>query len=104
MEWSASKDNWNSLGGSFVPGAKVSVLSYTQDQLEVFTCGKDGHVYASHWYNKSTGWSSNRDGWMQIGGSFPPGVEVSAIAHTPNNLDLFACGDDGHVYTVSWKV
>jgi len=103
MEWSGINDNWNSLGGSFVPGAKVSALSRTPDQLEVFACGKDGHVYTSHWY-KSTGWSSKRDGWMQIGGPFPPGVEVSAIACTPNNLDLFACGDDGHVYTLSWKV
>jgi hypothetical protein len=41
---------------------------------------------------------------MQMGGFFPPGVEVSAIARTPNNLDLFACGDDGNMYTMSWKV
>ena len=58
--------------GSFVPGAKVSVLSYT--------CGKDGHVYASHIYGVA-------DRWMQI---------VSTIART-NNLDLFACGDDAYV-------
>jgi hypothetical protein len=104
MEWSGINDNWNSLGGSFAPGAKLSVLAYTPDQLEVFTCGKDGRVHASHLYNDSTGWSSNGGGWMQMGGFFPPGVEVSAIARTPNNLDLFACGDDGNVYTMSWKV
>ena len=37
-----------------------------------------------------------------MGNGFPSGNAVSAVARTPNNLDLFAVGNDGGVYSTYW--
>ena len=41
--------------------------------------------------------------WRPIGGVFPAGAPVSAVARTPGNLDLFVTGSDGVVYTSWWS-
>ncbi|HEY6425240.1 MAG TPA: hypothetical protein VIY28_18760, partial [Pseudonocardiaceae bacterium] len=41
--------------------------------------------------------------WRDIGGVFPPGAPVSAVARNPNNLDLFITGSNGDVYTSWWS-
>ncbi|EPY04470.1 hypothetical protein PAALTS15_25004, partial [Paenibacillus alvei TS-15] len=38
-----------------------------------------------------------------LGGIFPMGAPVSAVARTPNNLDLFLVGNGGRVYTSWWS-
>ena len=63
--------------------------------------GNDGRVYTS-WWVEGTDWSGLNDNWRPIGGFFPPGAPISALARTPNILDLFVTGNDGRVYTSWW--
>ena len=48
-------------------------------------------------------WSGIHDNWRGIGGFFPAKAPISAVARTPNNLDLFITGNDGRVYTSWWS-
>jgi hypothetical protein len=100
-DWSGVNDNWRPLGGFFPAGAPVTAVSRNPDQLDLFICGNDGRVYTS-WWNIGQDWSGVNDNWRPIGGFFPPGARVAAVARTPNNLDLFICGNDGRVYTSWW--
>ena len=69
--------------------------------LDLFITGNDGRVYTSWWF-QGVDWSGINDNWRPIGGFFPPGAPVAAVARTPNNLDLFITGNDGRVYTSWW--
>ena len=99
-DWSGINDNWRSIGGFFPPGAPVSVVARHPDHLDLFVCGNDGRVYTS-WWHAGSDWSGINDNWRPIGGFFPPGVRVTAVARQAEQLDLFVCGNDGRVYT-SW--
>jgi hypothetical protein len=100
--WSGVGDNWRSLGGIFPVGAPVTAVSRNPGQLDLFVCGNDGRVYTS-WWSQGQDWSGVNDNWRSIGGFFPPGAKVAAVARTPDNLDLFICGNDGRVYTSWWS-
>jgi hypothetical protein len=100
-DWSGINDNWRSLGGFFPVGAPVSAVARTPDNLDLFIVGNDGRVYTSWWYAGSD-WSGINDNWRSLGGFFPVGAPVSAVARTPDNLDLFIVGNDGRVYTSWW--
>ncbi|MGM9473435.1 hypothetical protein ACS5PJ_15710 [Pseudarthrobacter sp. YS3] len=65
--------------------------------MDLFTVHDDGRVWTM-WWNSADGWSD----WRPLGGFFPPGAVVSAVARTGNNLDLFVVGNDGRVYTSWW--
>jgi hypothetical protein len=43
------------------------------------------------------------DNWRSIGGFFPPGSKISAIARSQNNLDLFVLGNDSRAYSSWWS-
>ncbi|MDJ0357614.1 matrixin family metalloprotease [Paenarthrobacter sp. PH39-S1] len=100
-DWSGVNDNWRSIGGFFPNGAHLSAVARTGNNLDVFVCGNDGRVYTSWWY-AGVDWSGVNDNWRSIGGFFPNGAPVAAVSRTPNNLDLFVCGNDGRVYTSWW--
>jgi hypothetical protein len=100
-DWSGLFDNWRPIGGFFRPGAPISVTSRNPDNLDLFICGNDGRVYTSWWY-AGQDWSGINDNWRSIGGVFPNGAPVGAVARSPDNLDLFICGNDGRVYTSWW--
>src|SRR5439155_22583255 len=40
--------------------------------------------------------------WRPIGGTFPVGAPVTAIAKSPDSIDLFITGNNGVVYTEWW--
>jgi hypothetical protein len=101
QDWSGVNDNWRSIGGFFPPGAPIAAVARTPDNLDLFICGNDGRVYTSWWY-QGQDWSGVNDNWRSIGGVFPAGAPVAAVARTSNNLDLFICGNDGRVYTSWW--
>ena len=71
-------------------------------RLAQLICGNDGRVYTSWWY-AGQDWSGIHDNWRSIGGIFPNGAPVGAVARSPDNLDLFICGNDGRVYTSWWS-
>jgi Papain-like cysteine protease AvrRpt2 len=90
-----------SVGGFFPPGAAVTAVARMDNHLDLFVTGNDGRVYTS-WWHQGQPWSGINDNWRPIGGFFPPGAPVAAVARTPNNLDLFITGNDGRVYTSWW--
>ncbi|MFI1034253.1 hypothetical protein [Streptomyces sp. NPDC020951] len=100
-DWSGINDNWRSVGGFFPPGAPLSVTSRNPGNLDVFVTGNDGRVYTSWWYAGNE-WSGINDNWRSIGGFFPAGAPVNAVAKTPDSIDLFVSGNDGRVYTSWW--
>ena len=100
-DWSGINDNWRSIGGFFPAGAPLSATSRSANNLDVFVTGNDGRVYTSWWYAGSD-WSGINNNWRSLGGFFPAGAPVAAVARTPNNLDLFITGNDGRVYTSWW--
>ena len=95
-DWSGLNDRWRNIGGIFPPGAPLSAVARTPDNLDVFVSGNDGRVYTS-WWSAGHDWSGLNDRWRNIGGFFPRGAPVAAVARTPNNLDLFITGNDGRV-------
>ena len=101
-EWSGINNDWKPIGGFFPSGATVTAVSRSPSNLDLFICGGDGRVYTS-WWLQGNEWSGIKDDWKPIGGFFPSGATVAAVARSPNNLDLFICGGDGHVYTSWWS-
>jgi hypothetical protein len=100
--WSGVNDNWRSIGGIFPPRARVAALARKRDQLDLFIVGNDGRVYTS-WWHEGADWTGVNDNWLSLGGFFPPGSPVTAVARMPNHLDLFVVGNDGRVYTSWWQ-
>jgi hypothetical protein len=101
-EWSGVANNWRPIGGFFPKGARVSAVARTDDSLDLFVVGNDGVVYTS-WWSAGQEWSGVANNWRPIGGFFQVGAPVTAVARTPNNLDLFVVGNDGVVYTSWWS-
>ncbi|MBV9363322.1 MAG: serine hydrolase [Solirubrobacterales bacterium] len=80
-----------------------SAVARDANHLDVFVTGNDGHVYTTWWDSSLPDWGSiTLGGWKDIGGSFPVGGPVSAVARDANHLDVFIAGNDGHVYTTWW--
>jgi hypothetical protein len=101
-DWTGRNDNWDAIGGFFPAAAPVSAVARTPDHLDLFVVGNDGRVYTS-WWQDGSDWTGRNDSWEPIGGFFPAGAPVSAIARTPDHLDLFVVGNDGRVYTSWWQ-
>ena len=101
-EWSGRNDDWESIGGFFPAGAPVSAVARGSEHIDLFVVGNDGRVYTS-WWNSGSDWTGRNDNWDPIGGFFPAGSPVAAIARVPNHLDLFVVGEDGRVYTSWWQ-
>ena len=114
---------WNPAGGWFgrwfrlgdsrfadqftiTPGSPISVLSRHPDHLDLFTVGRDGHVYSTFW-DGSSGWSGQ---WFWLGDTnfadqftVATGSLVTSVARTPDLIDLFVTGLDGGVYSTFWN-
>jgi len=81
-----------------------------RDYLDLFVCGNDGQVYTSRWSEGYNGrihlsrWSEEYV-WKPLRGvTSPPRAYVAAVARKPSQLDLFVCGQDGHIYTTWWSL
>ena len=74
--------------------------------LDIFICADDGQVYAAR-SSESYFASADLKGWLCLptppDKTFPPGAPVAALSRKPSQLDLFICGNDGHVYTTWWN-
>ncbi len=100
-DWSGVNNNWRAIGGFFPVGAPVTAVARTANNLDLFVAGGDGRIYTS-WWSAGVDWSGVNNNWRSIGGIFPTGTQVTALARTQNNLDLFVTGNDGSVYTSWW--
>lgn len=101
-DWSGIGNHWRAIGGAFPVGAPVSAVVANPNEIDLFVVGNDGPVYTS-WWSVGEDWSGVGNRWRPIGGTFPIGSRVTAIARRPDNLDLFIVGNDGVVYN-SWKI
>lgn len=76
--------------------------------LQLFAVGEDGHVYGA-WLTPGKSW----EGWIGLPvpdpGVFSQGTTVTAVEDSAHNLQLFAVGENGHVYAAwlepgkAWK-
>ena len=89
------------IGGFFPAGAPIAAVARTPDHLDLFVVGNDGRVYTS-WWHEGQPWSGVNDNWLPIGGFFPAGCSIAALARTQDHLDVFVIGNDGRVYTSWW--
>ncbi|CEN61107.1 hypothetical protein ASPCAL07771 [Aspergillus calidoustus] len=121
-----SPEEWTLLKGEFAAGSKVTAVSRTENQIDLFVY-HSGSVYTS-WWNEHTTWSSlggwlpvvNKFGWVGdiaralhptmcplgweiIGGTCPGTSDIAAVSRMPTHLDLFICGRDGNIYTSHWN-
>ncbi|WP_236142604.1 hypothetical protein [Nostoc sp. CMAA1605] len=94
--------NWRQIGGFFPPGSPVSAVARKPGIIDLFVVGNNKKVYTSYSIDGGSNWSGINDDWQQIGGEFPPGAPVSAVARKPEIIDLFVVGYDGRVYTSWW--
>ena len=98
-DWTGLK-GWRDIGFQFPAGNTVTAVSRNPNQIDLFAIAGNGHVYTSWWTNGSD-WSGLK-GWRDIGFLFPAGNTVTAVSRNPGQIDLFAVGGNGHVYTSWW--
>ena len=110
--WSAAwgahtQGEWNGwfpiLEHVFLPGRSVTVVSRKKDHLDLFAVDGNGEVRTAAW--SLTGNNGKWGGWWRVtqtNGQFAPGTPVAAASQSEDQLDLFAVGLDGRVWTAAW--
>ncbi len=96
--WSSVDNDWGNPGKAFSLGAEIAALARYDNTLDSFVVEADGNMY-SKWGAETADWSD----WNNISPVFPSdsvpaNPKVAAAARTPENLDLFAVGNEGRVY------
>jgi hypothetical protein len=98
--------NWFRIGlpENNVPQRSViSAIARKPDQMDLFVVGNDGGIYSTYW-NPDDPWQNHN--WFRIGreeNNFPVGSVVTAIARSPDQMDLFVVGTDGGIYSTWWN-
>ena len=90
--------------GATIPGASVTTVARTPDNLDVFWVAPNGSVMTQWWVAATDG------GWGEHGPAFPiapagsarPGAPIAAVARTADNLDVFWVRPDGAVASQRW--
>jgi hypothetical protein len=91
--------------GTALPGA-VTALARNPDHLDVFWVHPDGSIRTTWWDRTSPdadgGWNAaNRAFPITNPGMAQPGA-LTAVARTPDHMDLFWVHPDGSIYTTWW--
>jgi hypothetical protein len=83
-------------------GSPVTAVARRSNHIDLFMCGKDGYIYST-WHNtRNNQWGR----WFRVGGAnvkTRPGAPVTAIARSPNHLDLFLSDEEGYVQSIWWN-
>ena len=98
--------SWESAGGFFqAPNSSLTAISRKSGVIDLFIVGTDGKVYTSWWEDGN--WSGYNNDWRPLdwggGQKFLNLPNVVAVARSPDNLDIFAIGDDYAVYWAKWS-
>jgi hypothetical protein len=88
--WSA----WETLGGCLAANSKVTAISRTSSNIDVFVRGADNGLWQKS-YNTS-GWTD----WINLGGLLTSGPDV-ASRHS-DGVDVFARSGNGDAVVKSW--
>ncbi len=99
--WSAT-GGWSSstlpgTAGLARPSAQIAAVASTPGTIQVFFAGINGNMYWSQ-YSAQCGSSWTLCGWQNpvvVDWATPPGAALSAVARTPDHLDVFYLGDEG---------
>jgi squalene cyclase len=81
---------------------QVTAVARTPDHLDLFVVGFDNAIWSSYWQPDAEGWRP----WFQI---HPETVfdhttqQVTAVARTPDHLDLFVVGFDNAIWSSWWR-
>ena len=97
-------DKWLDIGGTFAPGAKVTVVNRNPTTLDVFVADPYGCVYQNSWA-EGVGWYSIVEGggkWLPVGGVFAPNAPLAATSRSADHIDLFYPDKDDRIYTTWW--
>ena len=90
---------WEVAKGRAAPGAPVTVVSRSNDKLDVFVVGTDGRVYTAAWEPAFADWQ----GWWPIGSvRAPAGAPVHAVSRSADKLDIFVTDVAGVIQTAAW--
>jgi hypothetical protein len=82
----------------------VTAVARTPDHMDLFVIGFDNAIWST-WWDAQGGW--NPGGWYQI---HPETVfdhaaqTVTAVARTPDHMDLFVIGFDNAIWSTWWGV
>jgi hypothetical protein len=94
--------------GSGAPGGPIASVAKWDGQIDVFYIGKDGGVWTS-WWNYSNAWTTmeiygpySTFQWAPVGPA-AAGAGITAVAPTPNNLDVFFIDTQGNLRTSTWS-
>jgi len=97
-------DGWLSiLDHLFLPGSPVTAISRKKDQLDLFAVDGNGEVRTAAW--SPAGNNGQWGGWWRVtqsNGTFTPGTPVAVASRGEDQLDLFAIGLDGRVWSAAW--
>jgi hypothetical protein len=96
---------WGSLvlpgtAGLATSGEQIAAVSGSPGAIEVVYAGTDKNLYWSHWSGQCGSSSTTQCGWgtpqkVVSDGSIPLGAAVTAVARTPDRLDIFYVESDG---------
>ncbi len=83
----------------------VAAVSRHPWQIELFVVGNDGKIYTRAWIDGAGTQWFDAGPWYPIStpGTSHTAVSVTAISRIPEQIDLFAVGNDGRVYTQWWN-
>jgi hypothetical protein len=96
---------WFRIGSRELPrfpqNTPIATICRNPEQMDIFAVADDQRVY-------SVWWSGNpwRE-WFRIGSRelprFPQNTPIATICRNPNQMDIFAVGEDGGVYSAWWN-
>ncbi|USP73610.1 purine and uridine phosphorylase [Curvularia clavata] len=84
---------------SFPDRAHITVITRTQQDMNIFVCDADGNVKTLGW-NGDSGWTD----WESLGQQFSNKTEISAVAPNADTIEIFARKLNGQAYTTNWTV
>ncbi|MEJ7678272.1 MAG: hypothetical protein WKG06_10510 [Segetibacter sp.] len=92
---------WQVPGLNTLQRTPIAAVSRSTNKLDIFVVGLDGNVYSAAWEPEFTdGWH----GWGQIPGlNTLQRTPIAVVSRSVDELDIFAVGLDGNVYTAAWE-
>ena len=87
--------------GLAVPGAPVTAVSRSEDQIDIFVTGVNGGIATASWAPwHADGWT----GWSHLnGGMTLVATPVTAVSRSTDQLDVFVLGPDDRPATATWS-
>ncbi len=83
------------------PSGLSNASQRNTDALDLFGVDSQGNVLTASWNEQQ--WPLGTS-WTNLGGDFPSGAPVTAVARTSYNMDIFIIGKDGVTYKKSWTL